>query len=154
MNGGARTPDRRAAVRHRPGAGGGRVRPRLRLLPERRYDDRGQAAVEFAGTLPVILLTIGLLWQAALTGYTFSLAGNAADEGARAGAVGGQGACDTAARRTLPSSWKGARVSCRADGELFRAEVRMRVPLFFPGGADIGVTVDGEGAALDEREER
>nr|WP_240205014.1 hypothetical protein [Streptomyces tsukubensis] len=64
----------------------------------------------------MILLTIGLLWQAALTGYTFSLAGNAADEAARAGAVGGGSACADAARRTLPGNWQGAEISCRADG--------------------------------------
>lgn len=117
----------------------------------RRYDDRGQAAIEFTGTVPVILLTIGLLWQAALTGYTFSLAGNAADEAARAGAVGGGGACDAAARRTLSGSWGAAGVDCRSDGDLYRATVELRVPAFFPGGGDIGLTLTGEGAALDER---
>ncbi|QDY81224.1 pilus assembly protein [Streptomyces qinzhouensis] len=120
----------------------------------RRYGDRGQAVIEFTGTIPVILLTIGLLWQAALTGYTFSLAGNAADEGARAGAVGGGDACASAARRTLPGSWQGAEVSCGPDGDLYRAKVTLRVPAFFPGAADLPIPVTGDGAALDERSDR
>ncbi|MFF6969984.1 MULTISPECIES: TadE/TadG family type IV pilus assembly protein [Streptomyces] len=136
----------------RPGTarGSGRVRPGK----VRRYGDRGQAVIEFTGTIPVILLTIGLLWQAALTGYTFSLAGNAADEAARAGAVGGGSACADAARRTLPGNWQGAEISCRADGELYRATVRLRVPAFFPGAADLPIPVSGDGAALDERSDR
>ncbi|MGV9315066.1 TadE/TadG family type IV pilus assembly protein [Streptomyces sp. NPDC003691] len=120
----------------------------------RRYGDRGQAVIEFTGTIPVILVTVGLLWQAALTGYTFSLAGNAADEGARAGAVGGASACATAARRALPGSWQGADVDCGPSGELYRAKVRLRVPAFLPGGPDLPIPVTGDGAALDERSER
>ena len=50
-------------------------------------DDRGQISIEFAGTFPLMLLVLVVLWQCALIGYTFSLAGNAADRGVRAGTV-------------------------------------------------------------------
>jgi pilus assembly protein CpaE len=117
----------------------------------RRWNDRGQAAVEFAGTLPLILITLGLLWQAALTGYTFALAGNAADAAARTGAVGGD--CAAAAADTLSGAWSGPAVQCGAEGGLYRARVALRVPVFFPGGPSLSLTVDGEAAAADERPE-
>ncbi|WP_331448102.1 TadE/TadG family type IV pilus assembly protein [Streptomyces xanthochromogenes] len=56
--------------------------------------DRGQTVIEFIGVVPLILLLLVALWQCALVGYAFVLAGNAADEGARAGAAaenGGRG---------------------------------------------------------------
>lgn len=109
-------------------------------------DDRGQAAVEFTGTIPMILLTFALLWQAALTGYTFALAGNAADEAARAGTVGGQGACRAAGEAHLPSAWRGPGFQCGGDGDLYRASVRLPVPLLFPG-VTFDVTIPGDAAA-------
>ncbi|RSM84854.1 septum formation initiator, partial [Streptomyces sp. WAC 01325] len=35
--------------------------------------------------LPTIVVTLVLMWQFVLVGYTFTLAGNAADEAVRAG---------------------------------------------------------------------
>ncbi|MFI6287019.1 TadE/TadG family type IV pilus assembly protein [Streptomyces sp. NPDC051018] len=119
----------------------------------RARDDRGQAAIEFAGTLPLILVTLALLWQAALIGYTFSLAGNAADAAARAGAVGGAGACAAAAREDLPSAWSGA-ADCRVVGDLYKATVGLRVPVLFPGAANLPLTVSGEAAAPNEDPDR
>ncbi|KOG37521.1 hypothetical protein ADK38_47275, partial [Streptomyces varsoviensis] len=43
--------------------------------------DRGQVAVEFVGVLPLILVVLVVVWQCVLVGYTYSLAGNAADKG-------------------------------------------------------------------------
>ncbi|MGW6459546.1 TadE/TadG family type IV pilus assembly protein [Streptomyces sp. NPDC055078] len=126
----------RAAVRT-PGAVA-RRRPRA-------LDDRGQAAIEFTGTVPVILATLVLLWQAALTGYTFSLAGHAADRGARAGAVGGDGACQAAALEDLPAAWQGGSFGCGRDGDLYEAEVSVPVPVLFPG-VSFSLTVDGRAA--------
>ncbi|MER5767684.1 TadE/TadG family type IV pilus assembly protein [Streptomyces sp. NPDC001985] len=126
----------RGAARERPGAAG-------------RWDDRGQVAVEFAGTLPVILATLAVLWQGALIGYTFSLAGNAADAGARAGAVDGPSACDAAVREDLPDAWR-VESSCRRGDGLFRATVRISVPILFPGAANFPFDVDAEAAAVDE----
>ncbi len=95
--------------------------------------DRGQVAVEFTGMVPVILLTMALLWQVVLVGYTYVLAGNAADEAARAAAVDGD--CEGAANRHLDGMWSGAQVSgCGpgADG-MVRVTVSVPVPILFPG---------------------
>ncbi|MYS43391.1 pilus assembly protein, partial [Streptomyces sp. SID5998] len=48
-------------------------------------DDSGQVAIEFLGMAPTIVITLVLLWQCVLLGYTYTLAGNAADEAVRAG---------------------------------------------------------------------
>ncbi|MER6913667.1 TadE/TadG family type IV pilus assembly protein [Streptomyces sp. NPDC000594] len=123
---------------------------RWHRLP-RRGDDRGAAAVEFAGTLPVILITFALLWQAALIGYTFSLAGNAADKGARAGAAGGDdAACAAAILEDLPGAWT-AEPDCGASGDLYRARVTLSVPLLLPGAADLPFEFTGEAAAPYEK---
>ncbi|URM89838.1 pilus assembly protein [Streptomyces sp. MRC013] len=114
----------------------------------RRYGDRGQVAVEFTGMVPLVLGVLLLLWQAALIGYTYSLAGNAADEAARAGAVGGD--CAGAAGRTLSGAWS-ASASCGSAGDLFTADVSVRVPALFPG-ANLPFTVRAHAAAADERE--
>ena len=45
-----------------------------------RARDRGQVTIEFLGMTPTILVTLVVLWQLVLVGYTFVLAGNAADE--------------------------------------------------------------------------
>ncbi|MER7048761.1 TadE/TadG family type IV pilus assembly protein [Streptomyces jumonjinensis] len=127
------------------GASGARVLGRMRAVY--RLDDRGQAAVEFAGTLPVILVTLALLWQAALIGYTFSLAGNAADAGARAGAVAGVAACGAAAREDLPDAWQSADIDCQDDGDLFRVSVDLPVPILFPGAVNFPFEVPADAAA-------
>ncbi|MCZ0981103.1 pilus assembly protein [Streptomyces diastatochromogenes] len=114
-----------------------------------RDDDRGQVAVEFLGMVPLILLTLALLWQVVLVGYTYTLAGNAADEAARAGAVGDD--CDEAGKRHLDGAWlDGARVTCSPGGGLVTAVVTLQVPVLFPGvGGLFGV--DGKAAAVDEK---
>lgn len=115
----------------------------------RRYgSDRGQVAVEFTGMVPVVLGVIVLLWQAALVGYTYSLAGNAADEAARAGTVGGDGACAAAARGSVSAAWT-VDASCGAGGDLYTASVRLNVPVLFPG-FDIPLDVRGHAAVARE----
>ncbi|MDX3644980.1 AAA family ATPase [Streptomyces sp. MB09-02B] len=125
------------------------------LVLRRKGGDRGSATLEFAGMLPLILITMTILWQAALYGYTYSLAGNAADEAARAAtaayAVDGDvaGACETAGSANLPGAWSDTSIDCAPAGPVMRAEVQANVPLFFPG-FDTGWTVNGEaGAALE-----
>jgi Flp pilus assembly protein TadG len=56
--------------------------------------------VEFAGIFPLILIMMAAIWQCILIGYTYSLAGNAADEAARAAAAAdgdAEGVCAAAA---------------------------------------------------------
>jgi pilus assembly protein CpaE len=142
------------------GGGGGRRRKasasdRGALSLRRRDGDRGAVTLEFAGMFPLLLVVMTILWQCVLYGYSYSLAGNAADEAARAAtaayAVNGDvpGACAAAGSRHLPGSWKGADIRCGVAGPVMRATVQVDVPLFFPG-FDAGFRVRGSaGAALE-----
>ncbi|MET9373310.1 TadE/TadG family type IV pilus assembly protein [Streptomyces sp. NPDC002992] len=113
-------------------------------------DDKGQVAIEFLGMVPLIVLTLVLLWQCVLVGYTFTLAGNAADEAVRAGAV--EGDCQGAGMRHLEGAWAaGASVACAPSGEMVRATVRLKVPVLFPGAIGFPFTVTGEAGAVRER---
>ncbi|QFZ74552.1 AAA family ATPase [Streptomyces fagopyri] len=121
----------------------------------RRSGDRGAVTLEFAGMFPILLVVMTILWQCVLYGYSYSLAGNAADEAARAAtaayAVDGDvgGACRTAGSSHLPGSWQDAGIGCAPAGPVMRATVDVDVPLFFPG-FDAGWHVRGTaGAALE-----
>ncbi len=119
-----------------------------------RRGDRGQVTVETLGMTPLILATLVLVWQAVLAGYTFTLAGNAADQAARAAAVGDDAAA--AARSDLPGAWasamRGPDVS-RSDGQV-TVTLGLKVPVLFPGAVDFPVTVHGHAAAVDEEDTR
>jgi pilus assembly protein CpaE len=122
--------------------------------------DRGAVTLEFAGMFPLLLVVMSILWQCVLYGYTYSLAGNAADEAARAATAAYAldptayaGACEDAGGEHLPGAWNGAEIGCGADGEVMKATVKVQVPLFFPG-FDANWTVTGEaGAALEGDED-
>lgn len=127
-----------------------------RRRDRRRDRDRGQTAIEFVGVTPLIILMLIALWQCALFGYTFILAGNAADVAARAG-NGSQWrpaeACQEAGREDLPSAWQGkARFHCNEgyNPGLYRVEVDLTVPVLVPGVLDWGPTVTGEAASAKE----
>ena len=77
----------------------------LRGRKPTRDGDSGQFTIVFLGMTPVIVATLVVLWQLVLVGYTYTLAGNAADEAVRPSA--GHGAA-RAGRR----AW----TSCRAPG--------------------------------------
>lgn len=144
------------------------IRGRIAALRERRHrqdirhrpargvrDDRGQTAVEFLGMTPFIILIMLVLWECALIGYTFSLAGNAADVGARQGSVAEHGAgaaCLAGAMEDLPDAWaSGARVSCGRGSDLYEAKVTLKVPVLVPGLFDLDIDIDGEaGSALED----
>ncbi|GAA3867197.1 TadE/TadG family type IV pilus assembly protein [Streptomyces sedi] len=121
-------------------------------LRRRPGGDRGAAMVEFAGLFPLVLLMMAVIWQCVLIGYTFSLAGNAADEGARAGAAARgdpQGACASAARAHVPGAWD-ISVDCPLEGEVRTARVALKVPVLFPGAFDFPMTVTGTAGAAEE----
>ncbi|MFD0370352.1 TadE/TadG family type IV pilus assembly protein [Streptomyces sp. NPDC127114] len=146
---GERGPGERGPAERGPGERGSAERG-----PGERAGDSGQVAVEFVGMLPLILLTLVLLWQCVLIGYTYTLAGNAADQAARAGAVGDD--CAAAGKRHLEGAWaSNADAGCDrgADG-LVRARVTLRVPVLFPGAVSFPWQVDGEAAAVWEGDER
>lgn len=142
--GGARGAGARSPVPY----GGARARLRLR-------SDSGQVAVEFLGMAPTIIVTLVLMWQCVLLGYTFTLAGNAADEGARVGtaATGDyQGACERAALGALPGAWHGdAAIDCGGRGSGYvTATVHLRVPVLLPGLIGFPIPVSGHAAAVEE----
>lgn len=134
-----------------PPAGGRFLRKRGGDFLRKRGGDRGQVTVEFLGVLPLALIVLAVIWQLVLVGYTYSLAGNAADKGARAGASGGAGACQEAAQKDIPGSWS-ADITCpgQGGGAVYKATVRLRVPVLFPGAADFPWTVTGTAGAADE----
>lgn len=103
---------------------------------------------------PIILITLILVWQAVLAGYTFTLAGNAADEAARAAAVSdapGQ-AGETAARSDLPGAWSDdADIDVSRSGGEIDATVTLKVPVLFPGAIDFPFHVTGHAKTVDER---
>ncbi|WP_369175321.1 pilus assembly protein [Streptomyces sp. R28] len=104
---------------------------------------------------PLIILTLVLLWQFVLLGYTFTLAGNAADEAARAATASeGQAACEEAGLQHLPSAWEGgASVQCEANGLYVTADVRLEVPVLFPGSIGFPFTVEGHAGAVQEEKD-
>ncbi|MDQ0992789.1 TadE/TadG family type IV pilus assembly protein [Streptomyces sp. V3I7] len=117
--------------------------------------DAGQVSVEFLGMTPLILITLVVVWQCVLVGYTFTLAGNAADEAVRAGTAASpgerQGACRQAGLRNLPGAWRGdAAVDCTTGGGYVRAEVGLKVPVLFPGALAFPFTVRGHAGAVEE----
>ncbi|MFC8784686.1 pilus assembly protein [Streptomyces nigra] len=102
---------------------------------------------------PLILLTLIVLWQCVLVGYTYTLAGHAADEAARAGTAADPGArdaaCQEAGLEDLPGAWTGD-VECATGGGLVTADVHLEVPVLFPGSIGFPFTVDGHAGAVEE----
>ncbi|ONK11800.1 TadE/TadG family type IV pilus assembly protein [Streptomyces sp. MP131-18] len=127
---------------------------RARLTGQDR--DRGALFVEFAGLFPLILVMMAVIWQCILIGYTFSLAGNAADQAARAAAAAegdAEGACVAAATEGLPGAWS-ADVSCPLEGNVRVAHVDLQVPVLFPGALNLPMTISGSAGAAEENRER
>lgn len=129
-------------------AGDGGIR---RGLAGRLKGDRGQLIVEFTGMVPIILVTVVLLWQMVLIGYTFTLAGAAADQAARAQAVDGDAACHEAGMDRLPGAWaENAVIRCSGGDSVAKAEVSLRAPLLVPGFVSIPVEIPATGGAAAE----
>ncbi|MFJ5776013.1 pilus assembly protein [Streptomyces sp. NPDC093094] len=114
--------------------------------------DSGQVTIEFLGMTPTILITLVLMWQFVLTGYTFTLAADAADEAVRAGTAASrgerQGACQAAGLEKLPDAWSGE-ITCGGTGYV-TAEVRLEVPVLFPGSVAFPFEVTGHAGAVEE----
>ncbi|KUO11834.1 TadE/TadG family type IV pilus assembly protein [Streptomyces sp. DSM 15324] len=119
--------------------------------------DRGQVTIEFLGMTPLIIVTLVVVWQCVLVGYTFTLAGNAADEAVRAGTAADpgarEGACQEAGLDKLGDAWRGnADVDCGTGGGYVTADVSLPVPVLFPGTIDFPVTVHGHAGAVEEED--
>lgn len=135
----------------------GATLPAARGKKSRRGGERGQVTLETLGMTPIILVTLILVWQAVLAGYTFTLAGNAADEAARAAAVSeaAQDAGSAAATSDLPGAWRdNADVTVTRGGGQIDATVTLKVPVLFPGAIDFPFHVTGHARTVDERPDR
>lgn len=120
-----------------------------------RNQDRGQVTIEFLGMIPTILVTLVVLWQLVLLGYTFTLAGNAADEAVRAATAADpgarQGPCAAAGLDKLPGAWeRAATVTCVTGGGYVTADVELGVPVLFPGTVTFPFEVRGHAGAVEE----
>lgn len=114
-----------------------------------RGGDAGQVSIEFLGLAPTILVVLALIWQFVLVGYTFMLAGNAADNAARAAAIGQD--VTAAAKDDLPAAWaQNVEASTASQDGMVKATVRLKVPVLFPGGVDFPYHVTGEAGAARE----
>ncbi|MFF9027836.1 pilus assembly protein [Streptomyces iakyrus] len=116
--------------------------------------DRGQVTIEFLGMTPTIIVTLIALWQVVLVGYTFTLAGNAADEAVRQATAAEpgarQGACEAAGLKHLSDAWRsGAEVTCTGSGYV-TADVKLEVPILFPGTLSFPFPVRGHAGAVEE----
>jgi hypothetical protein len=105
---------------------------------------RGQASVEMAALLPLVVVVGAVLWQAVVAGQALWLSGSAARAAARAAAVGGD--AEAAARGTLPRRL--------ADGVRVRAgdhgvRVAIRVPAVLTGGSV--ATIESRAAFPEQR---
>jgi hypothetical protein len=85
--------------------------------------ERGQAAVELLGALPVVIALALAVAQMLAAGYAAVLAGNAAEAGALALAGGAD--AEASVRNALPG-WSRAHASVGVDGG--RVTVRLRPP--------------------------
>ncbi|MPY60412.1 AAA family ATPase [Streptomyces spongiae] len=139
--------------RRKPGSDRGSL-----VLRRKGGGDRGSVTLEFAGMFPLVLVVMAILWQCVLYGYTYSIAGNAADEAARAATAANAlhpgeftGACQAAGSKHLPGAWKDrTTVDCDVEGTVMKATVTADAPLFFPGFNPGWLPVEGEaGAALE-----
>lgn len=105
---------------------------RAKSIVARFAGESGQATIEFTGLLPLLLVTLIVLWQVVLVGMTFVFAGHAARAGARALAVGDNVA--SAVLKDLPGGWQADKISPSADNAGYgQVNVEVKVPLFFPG---------------------
>ncbi|WP_327709133.1 pilus assembly protein [Streptomyces sp. NBC_00464] len=142
----------------RPPADPDTARAETAVAGERRRrtrSDRGQTAIEFVGTLPLILVTLAVMWQAGLVCYTWVLAGNAADKGVRAAAVAEGSswqACEQAVREDVPDAWETDVIRCNSGGgDLVTAKVEVKVPLIFPGVFNVPWHATGDAKAKREK---
>src|SRR4051794_16713738 len=101
-------------------------------------EERGQATVELIGVLPLVVVLGLAVWQGAVAGQAYWMAGAAARAAARAEALGADPA--PAARAVLtPRLVEGLRVRARDDGGV---RVTLRIPAVV-GGGSVGTTTAG-----------
>jgi Flp pilus assembly protein TadG len=91
-------------------------------------DESGQASIEFAGSVFLIVLVALAMWQGLIVMWTFNQASNAARTAARVETRGGD--TKKAARNALP---KVLRKKLDVDIQGEQVSVGVRIPIFIPG---------------------
>ncbi|MFE1248213.1 TadE/TadG family type IV pilus assembly protein [Streptomyces sp. NPDC058735] len=99
--------------------------------------DRGQAAIEYLGFLPILLLVALAAVQLGLIAYTAQQAGTAARAGARSASLDGPHEADC---RAAVSSWLADKTSCPASygADEVTVTAEITIPSVFPGKDDFG----------------
>ncbi|AZM60297.1 MULTISPECIES: TadE/TadG family type IV pilus assembly protein [unclassified Streptomyces] len=101
-------------------------------IRHRRHGDRGQAALEYLGFLPILILVAMAAVQLGLVAYTAQQAGTAARAGARSASLdeGAQGACTAAV-----SSWLADGTACgeARGGDEVTVTATVDIPSIVPG---------------------
>ncbi len=121
---------------------------------KRRRDDRGQAALEFAGVITLLIFVALAAIQLGLVAYTAQQAGTAARAAARVASQGEGGG--QAAGHAAMSDWlaDGATVAEEAGGSEVTVTVTVQVPALLPvfdfGSATRSVTMPVDASAGDE----
>lgn len=97
-------------------------------LTGRWRDQRGQAAIEFVGLLPLLLVAAMFAWQILIVGYTATSTTNAARTASRVATRDGD--AEKAATEALPGVLReGAKA--KVDGT--RVTLEVAVPILMPG---------------------
>jgi Flp pilus assembly protein TadG len=103
------------------------VRARRRLRSQ-----HGQVAIEFLGTVFLVLIAAMVAWELALVGWSAVGAANAARTAARAfSRTGDTASAEADGRAALQDDWLGAGSSVTVNGG--KATVVVSVPLVIPG---------------------
>jgi pilus assembly protein CpaE len=109
-------------------------------------DDTGQAALEFTGMFPIVMLLVLLVWQVGLTSVSLALTGHAASEAARAAAVGDD---VSTALDTVPD-WFAQDMTVTRDASGGTVRVHTRLPILSPGFTAAGWDFSSEVGVVDE----
>ncbi|MFD6949261.1 pilus assembly protein TadE [Nocardiopsis sp. TSRI0078] len=114
--------------------------------------------MEFAATVPFLMLALALVWQVLLLGVTAMYASHGAAEAARQAAVtpDDMARVDEEARKRVRAPWDGQDVMTveivERDGARF-AQVTLAMPVFLPGASGPW-DVTGEAQVVTEVEPR
>ncbi len=126
--------------------------------PSHRRGDHGGVIVEFAATVPFLMLALALVWQVLLLGVTAMYASHGAAEAARQAAVtpDDMARVDEEARKRVRAPWDGREAMTvevvERDGARF-AQVTLAMPVFLPGASGPW-DVTGEARVVTEVEPR
>ena len=123
-----------------------RPRPRSRYRRAARSDaERGAVSIEALAITGLFGLFTAIAFQMVLVGLTFVFASHAADEGARAAAVGANPT--TAAVSATPDGWADDMTVSTSGG---RVTVRMATPTLVPKSVDFALEIPASAGIVKE----